>query len=163
NMDDWRVFITATSATAAHVVGGVLEGSHSTRPRLAGAARHRARGGRLPAHTRTDTSRIPSLRSRPRNGRRLDSRTLEWYMAYSSSMARRTVQLTLPTPPSWGGRRAGAGRKPAPGRRPGVAHRARPVHVAAHPVHVTLRAAVSCLRSTRVFPFLRSALSASSR
>src|SRR5438309_1241408 len=80
-------------------------------------------------------------------------------------MARYPVQLTLPVPSKWGGRRAGAGRKRTPGRRPGVPHRARPEHLAAHPVHVTLRAvtAIRCLRSHRAFPAVRRALSVSSR
>jgi putative transposase len=80
-------------------------------------------------------------------------------------MARVARQLSLPTPPTWGGRRAGAGRKRVPGRRPSVPHRSRPAHVAAHPVHVTLRAveALRCFRSGRVFPTVRSALAASSR
>jgi len=79
-------------------------------------------------------------------------------------MARRPVQIPLPAPRTWGGRRPGAGRKPTPGRRPRVPHRSRPEHVAAHPVHVTLRAvdAVRCLRSGRVFPAVRRALAASS-
>jgi putative transposase len=80
-------------------------------------------------------------------------------------MTRAPRQPSLPTPTSWGGRRAGAGRKRTPGRRPGVPHRARPTHVAAHPVHVTLRAvdALRCLRASRVFPNVRRALAASSR
>jgi putative transposase len=80
-------------------------------------------------------------------------------------MTRPPRQLSLPTSPRWGGRRAGAGRKRTPGRRPGVPHRARPKHVAAHPVHVTLRAvdALRCLRAGRVFPNVRRALAASSR
>jgi len=80
-------------------------------------------------------------------------------------MAHRPVQLSLPTPRTWGGRRRGAGRKRTPGRRPGVPHRSRPAHVATHPVHVTLRAveAIHCLRSGRVFPAVRRALAPSSR
>jgi len=76
----------------------------------------------------------------------------------------RHIQLSLPTPPTWGGRRPGAGRKPTPGRRPGVPHRARPPHTAAHPVHVTLRTthAIRCLRAGRVFPAVRHALAATS-
>jgi len=79
-------------------------------------------------------------------------------------MARRPVQLSLPTPRTWGGRRRGAGRKPTPGRRPGVPHAARPAHLAPHPVHVTLRAVatIRCLRSDRVFPAVRRALAVSS-
>ena len=80
-------------------------------------------------------------------------------------MPRVPVQLPLPTPPTWGGRRRGAGRKPTPDRRPGVPHRRRPEHTPAHPAHVTLRAvaALQCLRSDRVFPAVRRALAASSR
>jgi len=79
-------------------------------------------------------------------------------------MARHAVQLSLPVPPRWGGRRRGAGRKLTPGRRPRVPHRPRPPHGAAHPVHVTLRAtsAIRCLRAGRVFPRLRHALIAAS-
>lgn len=69
----------------------------------------------------------------------------------------RQKQLALPLPSSWGGRRKGAGRKAAPG--PGrVAHRARPAHRAAHPVHVTLSSKLSSLRSQFVFPTLRLAI-----
>src|SRR6266850_2225361 len=76
----------------------------------------------------------------------------------------RTLQLSLPAPRTWGGRRTGAGRKLTPGRRPGVPHRPRPPHAAAHPLHVTLRAGpvVRCLRSARVFPTVRRALAATS-
>ena len=76
----------------------------------------------------------------------------------------RALQLSLPTPRTWGGRRAGAGRKLTPGRRPSVPHRSRPTHVPAHPVHVTLRSGrpVRCLRSARVFPAVRHALAAAS-
>jgi len=76
----------------------------------------------------------------------------------------RTLQFVLPSRPTWGGCRAGAGRKLTPGRRPGVPHRARPAHNAAHPVHVTLRAssAVRCLRAARVFPAVRHALAVAS-
>lgn len=76
----------------------------------------------------------------------------------------RALQLFLPVPPAWGGRRAGAGRKPTPGGRPGVPHRPRPPHTAAHPLHVTLRTglAVRCLRSERVFPAVNRALAAAS-
>ena len=77
----------------------------------------------------------------------------------------RTLQLSLPAPRTWGGRRAGAGRKLTPGCRPSVPHRPRPTHTAAHPVHVTLRSgpAVRCLRSDRAFPAVRRALYVASR
>ena len=55
-------------------------------------------------------------------------------------MARRSRQLELALPNTWGGRRAGAGRKPAAGRRRSTPHRARPEHKKAHPVHLTMRA-----------------------
>src|SRR5436309_2602821 len=76
----------------------------------------------------------------------------------------RALQLCLPPPRTWGGCRAGAGRKLTPGRRPSVPHRARPAHTAAHPVHVTLRSgrAVRCLRAGRVFPAVLGALGAAS-
>src|SRR5437660_8667867 len=79
-------------------------------------------------------------------------------------MIRRPTQLSLPVPPSWGGRRRGAGRKLTPGRRPGVSHHSRAPHKAAHPVHVTLRTtpAVRCLRVDRVFPAVRGAIAAAS-
>ena len=78
-------------------------------------------------------------------------------------MTRRPLQLDLRTP-SWGGRRAGAGRKPS-GRRTGVPHRARPTHHASHPAHVTLRAraGLPSLRTPRLFPVLRCALAKTSR
>src|SRR3984885_10820517 len=72
------------------------------------------------------------------------------------------VQLELPGAKGWGGARAGAGRKLVAAR-PSPAHRPRPRHVARWPVHVTLRAreALPSLRSARVFPAVRRALSAS--
>lgn len=68
----------------------------------------------------------------------------------------------MPGPSTWGGRRPGAGRKPS-GRKVGVPHRARPEHKARHPVHVTLRAKLRCLRQPRIFPVVRDALEAASR
>ena len=55
-----------------------------------------------------------------------------------ASRRRKSIQLELPRPAGWGGKRKGAGR-PAATRR-SVAHRARPPHKVRHPVHVTLRA-----------------------
>jgi len=53
-------------------------------------------------------------------------------------MATRQAQLTIAYPNTWGGRRAGAGRKRrAP--RPRVPHRTRPRLAARFPVHVTVR------------------------
>jgi putative transposase len=72
---------------------------------------------------------------------------------------RRTRQLELPVPNTWGGRRAGAGRKPSSAR-PRAPHRSRPAHDPRHPVHVTLRAVsgLTSLRSDRVFSDLRRSL-----
>src|SRR5262245_38193312 len=93
----------------------------------------------------------------------LDKCQLECYYR-PIKMPRRQLELILPPPPTWGGRRQGAGRNPTPGRRPGVAHRTRPHHRALHPVHVTLRAhpAICCLRAGRVFPVVRTSLAAGS-
>jgi REP element-mobilizing transposase RayT len=63
----------------------------------------------------------------------------------------RQLELTLSAPRRWGGRRAGAGRKPA-GERAGLPHAARPAIAARHPAHVTLRvrAGLPSLRSPRL-------------
>jgi len=60
---------------------------------------------------------------------------------------------------TWGGARAGAGRKPS-GRRAGVAHLRRPAHAARHPLHVTLRirAGLPALREHELFIQVRRAL-----
>lgn len=71
--------------------------------------------------------------------------------------ARRSVQLTLPRTGGWGGRRAGAGRKPGPGRR-NVPHRVRAQQGQAHPLHVTLRSKFVPLRSEFLFPTIAGAL-----
>lgn len=60
-------------------------------------------------------------------------------------------QAELPFPNTWGGKRAGAGRKRSSERR-NVPHRARPRHHTGHPVHVTLRSLFRPLRSQHVFP-----------
>lgn len=77
---------------------------------------------------------------------------------------RKHRQLTLAIPPTWGGKRKGAGRKPTHAR-PGPLHKTRPPHNARHPVHVTLRAAsgIPSLRGEIVFAALRDALKASGR
>ena len=65
-------------------------------------------------------------------------------------------QLELP---SWGGKRAGAGRK-ASGLVRRVSHKRRPIHVARFPVHVVMRARkdVPGLRRGSVFRSVRAAL-----
>ena len=76
---------------------------------------------------------------------------------------RRPRQLSLPSPPTWGGRRAGAGRKPR-ALRPEKRHVTRPVHNARHPVHVTIRAVqhLPSLRSLATFDALAGALTRTS-
>ncbi|HEX7126321.1 MAG TPA: transposase [Thermodesulfobacteriota bacterium] len=68
------------------------------------------------------------------------------------------IPLPLHARPTWGGKRAGAGRKPGP--RPWVPRVPRPPHRRDHPVHVTLRAGAGLpnLRSARVFAAVRGAL-----
>jgi putative transposase len=66
-----------------------------------------------------------------------------------------------PARPTWGGRRAGAGRpRKAAKDRTFVAHRARPVHKTRHPVHVTVRArkGLPSFRHQRVQQMMRSVL-----
>ncbi|HEY2408934.1 MAG TPA: transposase [Polyangiaceae bacterium] len=75
------------------------------------------------------------------------------------------MQLGLPLPPppnTWGGKRAGAGRKPAPGRQR-VGHLTRPKHAHAHPVHVVLRSKFRPLRSQFTFPTIERALARATR
>jgi putative transposase len=76
----------------------------------------------------------------------------------------RPKQLDLPAPASWGGRRAGAGRKGSDPR-PGPAHAMRPRHEARHPVHTTLRArrGLASFRSPVAFAALKRALARASR
>jgi putative transposase len=73
------------------------------------------------------------------------------------------LPLALPKPTrGWGGARRNAGRKPA-GPRAGTPHRARPVHRAGEPVHVTLRAGLGSLRSQLLFPTVRYAITLAGR
>ncbi|MDB4998546.1 MAG: hypothetical protein JWM74_5978 [Myxococcaceae bacterium] len=76
---------------------------------------------------------------------------------------REPEQLALDLRPrTWGGQRKGAGRKPTPGKR-SVPHRARPVHRASYPLHVTMRTSVRGLRDQTVFARVREAIARSSR
>jgi len=61
-----------------------------------------------------------------------------------------------------GGRRKGAGRKRVAAR-PSVPHRVRPVHRPVEPVHITLRAGFSQLRSQYVFPTVRACIARTQR
>ena len=60
------------------------------------------------------------------------------------------LALTFPEKKQRGGARVGAGRKRLRGALSHTPHRARELHRAAHPVHVTLRASLRSLRSQRV-------------
>ena len=82
-----------------------------------------------------------------------------------SRALRRPKQLALPLQNSWGGKRAGAGRKRAPGSRPRVPHRPREAHRAAHPVHATMRARLGLppFREQALFGAIRNALREASR
>ena len=73
-------------------------------------------------------------------------------------MRRRSVQLELALH-TWGGRRAGAGRKPK-GKRAGVPHRRRPLLAARYPVHVTLKLVRGLceLRTAQMFRLIQGAL-----
>ena len=79
--------------------------------------------------------------------------------------SRRQLALQLVPPRRWGGRRAGAGRKPV-GERAGLPHATRAALAARHPAHVTLRVRpdVPSLRSVRlVRAFERSVAQACER
>ena len=60
---------------------------------------------------------------------------------------------------TWGGKRAGAGRPPK-GKRSSERHKKRPVHKAAHPIHVSLRVvpAVGRLRKRHIYRALQRAM-----
>jgi putative transposase len=82
-----------------------------------------------------------------------------------SRQGRQSRQLGLPFPEpkcTWGGRRAGAGRRRA-GARGDVGHGARPRHFHAHPVHVVLRSNYRSLRTQFVFSTVRMALAEAAR
>ena len=74
-----------------------------------------------------------------------------------------TAGAVVPSLPPHVGWAASRSRTPANSGTPtGVPHCARLPHTGSHPVHVTLRAAIRCLRSERVFPVVRRALAAAS-
>ncbi len=77
-------------------------------------------------------------------------------------MARRASQLalSLSTPPRWGGRRPGAGRKP--GANPGLPHGGREIFRRPLPAHVTLRLRpdLPSLRTTRIVREIERSFSA---
>jgi REP element-mobilizing transposase RayT len=72
-------------------------------------------------------------------------------------------QLSLAFPRGRGGARSGAGRKRFPANLRHTPHRAREVHRAAQPVHVTMRAGLRCLRRQQVARVVLGALRASNR
>ena len=79
-------------------------------------------------------------------------------------MRHRARQLELPSPPSWGGRRRGAGREAAPGRCR-MPHSRRAAHDRRCPVHVTLRACetLPSLRRDDVFAAARATFAKTSK
>jgi len=74
------------------------------------------------------------------------------------------AQLELPVR-TWGGKRAGSGRKALPERKGMIAHLRRPSHDARHPVHVTMRAVPRQLnlRAELVFRRVRRCIARSHR
>ena len=78
-------------------------------------------------------------------------------------MRAKQLAFDFPAVKRRGGARAGAGRKPLHAGRRHTPHRSRPLHRAAHPVHVTLRAQLRSLRSQFVVPTVLGALRASNR
>lgn len=93
--------------------------------------------------------------------RRLDGATAQCQTPVQSCaiMTRITRQQSLRLP-TWGGMRAGAGRKPAEGRREGLRHDRRERFRASQPLHVSMRFAphVWNLRSERSFRIVDAAL-----
>src|SRR4051794_1613919 len=85
----------------------------------------------LPAHL------LPMSIERARKRKRDSGSLLRMVAFFKMAPA---PQLALALPSTWGGKRKNAGRPVTPGRR-NTLHRARPVHKARHPVHVTMRAA----------------------
>ena len=87
-------------------------------------------------------------------------------------MRRRTKERTRPARPAgaagpkergtWGGKRAGAGRKPK-GARALAPHRARPKHEPGRPVLVTLRSSIGSLQSGKVLRAVREAIRGADR
>jgi putative transposase len=75
---------------------------------------------------------------------------LIWPYSNSGSVRMQLGQLNLAFPRGRGGARRGAGRKRLPVHERHTPHRTRGVHRAAHPLHVTLRAGLRCLRRQRV-------------
>ena len=75
--------------------------------------------------------------------------------------ARKERQRTIPFPNGWGGRRAGAGRKPV-GERAGVTHHGRQPLASRFPVHVTvkLRGGLPSLRRKWAYRVVRGAIRA---
>jgi REP element-mobilizing transposase RayT len=81
---------------------------------------------------------------------------------FSRPKEREPVQLAFDLQPrTWGGKRAGAGRKPTIAKGC-VPHRARPKHRGYHPLHVTMRTGIRGLRAQLVFARVREAIARSS-
>ena len=78
-------------------------------------------------------------------------------------MSANQLAFSFPESKRRGGARKGAGRKPRPAHLRRTPHRARSIHRKAHPVHVTLRAALRTLRTQRVARTLLGGLRDSNR
>lgn len=76
-------------------------------------------------------------------------------------MRAKQLELSFLVRSGRGGARVGAGRKASPAQQRRTAHRARPVHRKAEPVHVTLRAFTRSLRCQQVVRTVLGALHAS--
>lgn len=133
----------------------------------------RPKRGELPSKSQKRPERrvagARSGRGRPRGESRSPARkrTRAGSSRAGSSRSNGEKQLTFgfPTPRDGtrrGGARRGAGRK-RQGVRQCTPHRSRPRHRQSEPVHVTLRAALSPLRSQFVFPTVRLAISRATR
>ena len=84
--------------------------------------------------------------------------TQQLALAFTPSAPAESGGLRPAGPSRRGGRRAGAGRRREPGRPVTLPHRARPRHHHRHPVHVTMRARVSGLRSRDAMRVVHRAL-----
>jgi len=78
-------------------------------------------------------------------------------------MSANQLAFSFPVSKRRGGARRGAGRKPLAAHLRQTPHRTRPVHRKAHPVHITLRARLRCLRTQQLARTLLAGLRDSNR
>ena len=123
--------------------------------------------GTMPPHREENTPRGVASPQVVTNYRPIQVATREklsiWGHVPTMAAAEAVGQLSLGHVVTWGGRRAGAGRKR--GLRPNVVHRPRERHRRHQPVHVTLRRAkgVPSLRTERLTRLFRDSVRATSR